>query len=249
MLAAAVDRDPSTSSSSEWSLKAYRLEWGLLPAGRRFGHTDIFGLHFWHLNIKKTLSLVVCGQLLFQTVPHCYSWIKCPVTWTWACSGIPTHLRMALPRWGWPKPRSQSCRRQTSQWRPYVYSPGARGPCSSVCRHISPQLIDPCDSSCGTPPLWVCSMSGRWPGQGLQSRQQRGKYTEITMIVHTCCRNLKYVIYNICLMQTTLMWKSLSTKMFSGLMSLCMICLSVRYTIASKISAMILPLMDIGTET
>lgn len=47
----------------------------------------------------------------------------------------------------------------------------------------------------------------------------------------------------------TLMWNSLSTKMFSGLMSLCMMCLSVRYTIASRISTMILPLTDIGTDT
>lgn len=170
-----------------------------------------------------------------------------PVIWTWACSGIPTHLHMAPPRWGWPKPQSQSCRCQTSQWRLCGYSPGARGPCSSVCQHISPRLIDPYDSFCETPPLWVCSMSGRWPGQGLQSRKQRGKYTVITMIVHACCRNPKYVMGPKA--QHTLMWKSLSTKMFSGLMSLCMMRLSVRYTIASKISTMILPLMDIGTET
>lgn len=47
----------------------------------------------------------------------------------------------------------------------------------------------------------------------------------------------------------TLMWKSLSTKMFSGLRSLCMMCLSERYTIASRISKMILPLMQSGTGT
>ena len=52
-----------------------------------------------------------------------------------------------------------------------------------------------------------------------------------------------------CVQKYTLMWKSLSTKMLSGLMSLCMTRLSVRYTIPSKISKMILPLMDTGTET
>lgn len=45
------------------------------------------------------------------------------------------------------------------------------------------------------------------------------------------------------------MWKSLSTRMFSGLMSLCMMSFSVRYSMASKISKTILPLTDRGTET
>lgn len=114
--------------------------------------------------------------------------------WTWSCLGIPTHLHMALSLWGWPKAQLQSCRRQTSQWRLYVYSPGAQAPCSSVCRHLSPQMIALYGCSCETLPLWVCSMSGRWPGQGLQSRNYGTKNTWTTMIVHACCQNYKCVI-------------------------------------------------------
>lgn len=94
---------------------------------------------------------------------------------------ISAHVHRALPLWGRPKPQLQSRRRQTSRWRLYVYSPGAQGPCSSVCRHLSPQLIAPYDSSCETPPLSACSMFGIWPGRGLQSRWERKtKYADAT---------------------------------------------------------------------
>lgn len=83
--------------------------------------------------------------------------------------GVPTHLRTALPLWGWPTPRWRSCRHQTSQWRVCVCCPGAQVPCSSGCRHISPRLTALCGSSCETPPLWVCSKLEIWPIRGLQS--------------------------------------------------------------------------------
>lgn len=79
------------------------------------------------------------------------------VTWTWDCRRIPTHFRMALSQWEWPKQLLQSCRRRTSRWRVCECSPGAQEPCSSACRHLSRKLMAPCGSSCETPPLWVCS--------------------------------------------------------------------------------------------
>lgn len=83
---------------------------------------------------------------------------------------VPTHLRTVPPLWGWPTPRSRSCRRRTSQWRPCVCSPGAQVPCSSECRLLSPWLTALYGSSCETPPLWVCSKLEILLNPGLQSR-------------------------------------------------------------------------------
>lgn len=167
--------------SGLWS-QHFFINW-IISEGVSSGIRSSFGrspfLTHWHIWSSLLASdhrndtyfgCLEAGLILKQCLT--FLWIKCVIR-TWAYFGIPAHLHMALPLWGWPKPQLQSCTRQISQWRLYVYSPGAQEPCRSVCRHLSPQLIAPYDSSCETPPLWVCSMLGMWPGQGLQSRKQK----------------------------------------------------------------------------
>ena len=142
------------------------------------------------------------------------------VTWTWDCRRIPTHFRMALSQWEWPKQLLQSCRRRTSRWRVCECSPGAQEPCSSACRHLSRKLMAPCGSSCETPPLWVCSTPDMWPGRGLRSTEQRNAINQPVPGGQARWHRNKHQSHMV--RKYTLMWKFLSTKMFSGLMSLCM---------------------------
>lgn len=160
-------------------------------------------------------------------------------------ASVPTHLRTAPSPWGWPTPRSRSCRCRTSRWRPCECWPGAQVPCSSACRPLSPRLTAHWGSVCGTPPLWVCSSLEIRLNQGLQSRIDRRRLD----YHHFAPRLAEEESATGCNAEYTLMWKSLSTKMFSGLMSLWMIPLSVRYNMASRISRTILPLTDRGTGT
>lgn len=151
---------------------------------------------------------------------------------------VQTYLHTAPPLWEWPKPRWRSCTHQISRWRRCGCCPGAREPCSSVCPLPWRRSICPSGSFCGTPPWWVCSTFGRWPVRGLQSERDH-----FSCPYSLCRHNNKWLIW-----MSTLMWKSLSTKMFSGLRSLWMMWRSERYTMASRISKMILPLIESGTS-